>query len=369
MANEEIVSYIRSCLSQNQSGDEVKRSLREAGWGNDQIEAAFATAVPLPNTPPTPPTTSIATVGMASPKPMGRFRASYLLATESLELLRKDKEVMVFPILSFLASIALFAVVASAVFFGMFQGDLDALEQALASAENDTTQTPPPYGAYVAMFVYYIMAVFITVFFEFGIVTIVHARINGNDLAFRDGIRAAAQNTGKIFVWSCVTATVGVILQFIADRVKLLGKIIVSLFGAAWNILTFFIVPVLALEHVGIKDSIRHSGQTFKKTWGETLIVNISAGLFLGIVAFVVLFLIIAGGVGLAIVFEGAMGVILVVTAVFALLSMLFFAIVSATLSVVFKVVLYEYAKTGRAVAGFSPELLLSAIGKQTKTA
>lgn len=364
MPNDEIVSYIRSCLSQNQSAEEVKRSLREAGWGNDQIEAAFASVVPIPGVPTPSASPTPAVPGMVSPKPMGRFRASYLLATESLELLRKDKEIMLFPILSFFASITLLAIVAAIVFFGMFQGDLAALEQAMASAEGEA-QTPPPYGAYAAMFAYYIVAVFITVFFEFGIVTIVHARIQGNDLSFGAGLRAASQNAGKIFVWSCVTATVGVILQFIADRVKLLGKIVVSLFGAAWNILTFFIVPVLALENVGIKDSIKHSGQTFKKTWGETLIVNISAGLFLGIVALTTLFLLIAVGIGLAVAFEGAAVAIAVVTAIVAVIFMIFFAIVSATLSVVFKVVLYEYAKTGRAVAGFSPELLLSAVGKR----
>jgi len=41
MPNEEILAYIKDCLSQNYTKEQIKQSLIQAGWGNSQIDEAF----------------------------------------------------------------------------------------------------------------------------------------------------------------------------------------------------------------------------------------------------------------------------------------------------------------------------------------
>ena len=41
MPNEEILKYIKDCLSKNYSTDKIKQSLIQAGWGNSQIDEAL----------------------------------------------------------------------------------------------------------------------------------------------------------------------------------------------------------------------------------------------------------------------------------------------------------------------------------------
>ena len=98
-------------------------------------------------------------------------------------------------------------------------------------------------------------------------------------------MNGAANNFNKIFIWSVISATVGVILRIIADKSKLIGKVVASLFGAAWNILTYFSLPSLVIGNTSIKDSFKESAAMIRKTWGETIIVNFGAGLFFALLA------------------------------------------------------------------------------------
>jgi hypothetical protein len=76
------------------------------------------------------------------------------------------------------------------------------------------------------------------------------------------------------------------VLQFIADRSKLVGKIVASIFGAAWAILTYFSLPSLVIGQRTVKESFKESAALIRKTWGETIIVNFGVGFFFGILFF-----------------------------------------------------------------------------------
>ncbi len=67
------------------------------------------------------------------------------------------------------------------------------------------------------------------------------------------------------------------------ERQGLIGRIIASLIGLAWSLITFLTIPILVLEDVGVVDAFKRSGVLFKKTWGENVVGQ--AGL--GIVGFV----------------------------------------------------------------------------------
>lgn len=299
---------------------------------------------------PTPPPAS-------SPKKMGKLRASYLLATEGFELLKKDKHILLFPVFSALACVALFLIPCLLYWFS--DGAFDLKEAESASYKISST-------GYAVILVFYLVLFFVTTYFQAGLMAVVHARINGRGMTFQEGMSVAKTHAEKIFLWSLVSATVGVVLGFISDRSKWFGKIISFFLRASWGIATFFIVPVLILEEGNISDSIKSSAETFKKTWGETIFVNFGTGLFFVLIAFLGLFI---SGSLMALDFVVFPEIIAIPIFLILLTVLIFFligiAIVSSAINSVFRVVLYEYAKSGHIADTFAPELILGALKKK----
>lgn len=285
------------------------------------------------------------------PLQMGKFKASKTIVMESWNVLRQDKEIMWFPVLSSVVSVIVLTIFAGVLFVTAVSGGADFLSNA---DEGVTSAT-----SYAIVFVYYLLMFFIVNFFQAGVYTIVHGRFNGQDLTFSDGMRGATQNAGKIFLWSLISATVGVILQFIANRSKWLGQIVAWLLSAAWGILTYFSLPSLIVGQTSVTQSFKDSASVIRRTWGETIIINLGVGLFVSFL------------IAIEIIF--AVGVVVLVpdinvVAGVAILSVLYFivlSVISSSLGAIFKLALYEYATTGKIPQGFSPEVIQNAILKK----
>jgi hypothetical protein len=281
---------------------------------------------------------------------LGKFKASRMLVYESWAILKQDKEIMWFPVLSVISSLIAILVMGILFFIFVMDADIHAFDEGFKSSSE-------VFG-YILFFMYYTVLFYIIYFYQAGMFIIIHGRMNGSDLTFKDGIAGAQEVAGKIFVWSLISATVGVLLRIISDRSKLVGKIVASLFGAAWNILTYFSLPSLVIGKTSVKDSFRMSADTIRKTWGETFIINIGMGLFLAI--FYILITVVSV---IIILLAPTTAVILSVGSLF-VVSILTLSIISSSLGIVFKVALFEYARTGIIPKGFSPELLQNAIKK-----
>lgn len=288
---------------------------------------------------------------MTPPKKIGKFRASYRLTKTCFALLMKDKEIMWFPILSSIAVLGIVGVVGGGLFTFLMQAD-----QATTDA---ITQRPEMKGlSYIIMFVIYLVSAFIATYFQAGLTAIVYGRIQGKDLSFKDGIAVANAHVKKIFLWALLSATIGIVLKAIGDKFKVGGSIAAGLAGVAWAVLTVFIVPTLILEKGTVMDAVRRSGETFKKTWGETLITNFSVSTFTTVLF---LFLLIPL---IAVMFTGNMAIIIGSgIAIFVLIIIV--AIVSTSLEGIFRVVLYHYAITGSTAAGFDNALVAGAMKKK----
>ncbi|MEO8637706.1 MAG: DUF6159 family protein [Candidatus Taylorbacteria bacterium] len=280
------------------------------------------------------------------PLTIGKFKASRMIVRESWSVLNQDKELLLFPVLSSIFSILALAVVASIYFFVILGGSLATLEN-----ENQMNVT-----SYAVLFVWYFIVFFITNFFQAGMYLIVDARFKGGNLSLGDGIKAAFENAPKIALWSLISSTVGLVLRIIADNSKIIGKIVAMIFGAAWNILTYFSLPSLIIGKKSIKDSFHESAAIIRKTWGETIIINLGVGLVFGLLFFAVF----GVGVTLFILFPTIkMGIAI---GIFLLLAVILLSIVSSCLGAIFKLALYEYASTGNIPQGFSPELIQNAV-------
>lgn len=271
-----------------------------------------------------------------------------MVVNQSWNLLKQDKEIMWFPVLSGVVTIIRVVIFSAAMFFIVLAGDLVNIGN-MGSLANENI-------GYVMMFAFYLLTFFIVDFFTVGIYTIANGRFNGNDLSFQDGIRGAMENVGKIFVWSLISATVGLILHIMSERSKLLGKIVAMVLGAVWGILTYFSLPVLVIGKTSIIDSFKQSAAMIRKTWGEVIIINFGVGTFFSLL-FLVGVLLSLGMIVLVPTLSVLIGVgILLVLYSIAL------TIISQSLGAIFKLALYEYAATGRIPEGFSPELVQGAI-------
>lgn len=201
-----------------------------------------------------PPENNVAPVQSHEPIPepiiiekIGKFAASRLIVKESLAILKQDKEIMWFPVVSSITSLIAIAFMGMLYFFIILGGNTVVLRAHEALPSND-------FVGYGMLLIYYIVMLFIFNFFQAGLFLVVQARFEGKDLSFADGINGAKDNINKIFIWSVIAGTVGVILQIISDKSKLVGKIVASLLGAAWNILTYFSLPSLIIGQKDVKE-------------------------------------------------------------------------------------------------------------------
>ena len=284
----------------------------------------------------------------ATPAKIGSLDASQRVVRESWAILKQDREIIWFPIISLLCSmIALTALVI--IYWFVRGGDLNVFDQANQRGAGAIWN-------YGFAFIYYLVSFFIVNFFQAGILIIANARFNNQNFTFEQGFQGAAQNIRKIFLWSLISATVGVILDILYDKFKLVGKIAATVLGAAWNIMTYFSLPSLIIGQTSVKDSFKESARVIRKTWGEAIIINFGAGLFFSMI-------IILGAIisGILIAAFPTPFVFISVSTIFVVF-ILSIIVLSSALGIIFKLALYKYALTGQIPPGFSPELIQGAV-------
>jgi membrane protease YdiL (CAAX protease family) len=285
------------------------------------------------------------------PAKIGKFKASKTIVKESWEILKQDKEIMWFPVISSITTLIAILIMAVIFYLVFLGGSLTSLHIEEGQKLNDVI-------TYAMLLVYYIIIFFIVNFFEAGLFIIVQGRFSGQNLSFKDGINGAKKNFKKIFFWSLISATVGVILQFISDKSQIIGKIVASIFGAAWNILTFFSLPSLIIGNLGVKDSFKESASLIRKTWGETIIIKFGVGLFFALITFLLLALLI----GIFILIPSVY--VLTIVVILFVIALIVIAVVSTTLNSIFKLALFNYARTGQVPQGFSVDIINGAVSK-----
>jgi hypothetical protein len=274
-----------------------------------------------------------------------RLTNSWELVKASWRVLLADKELMVFPVIAFFASLVVMVTF--------------AVPTVLAGVL-DTAVTNGDVGifSYVVAFLFYAVMYFVTIFFNSALVGAAMIRLEGGDPTVRDGLRIATSKLGTIFGYAVIAATVGTILRAISERSGTIGRIVVSLVGFVWNIATFLVVPVLVVENVGPLEAVKRSGSLLKETWGEQIAGNLSVGVIFGLITFGVILL----GIPLVILAVLSGSVALVVTAV-ALVILLIMAVslVSSTLSGIYTAAVYRYATTGDTGGYFDADMVKGA--------
>lgn len=269
-----------------------------------------------------------------------RLSNGWELAKQSLQVLRLDKELMLFPAMSGLACLLVLASFAVPVWLS---GEAEFIVQHREAPQNPL--------AYVLLFAFYFVNYFVIVFFNVGLVECAIIRFRGGDPTVGDGLHAATERLPQIVGWALVSATVGVILRVIESQSEKVGQFVAGLMGMAWGAATYFVVPVLVIEKVGPVDAVKRSFAILRKTWGEALTANFSIGLFV----FAAHLLAIVPAV-LGVLVAGVPG--LIVGALITVVLWIMIALAAAALNAIVLAATYLYAAEGIVPQQFDRGLL-----------
>lgn len=203
-----------------------------------------------------------------------RLHNGWDLGLQSLDVIKNNKSLIVFPIISTIASLLIFLVI-SAGAFAAFGFDVDRVLLSAGSIEDSS-----PIMGYIILFIYYLINFTIVTFFNVALVYCARDVFNGYEVDHRDGIAFAMSRIGNILSWAVLAATVGLVLKIIEDRVGAFGAFVVGIIGAGWTIASFFVLPVLVNEDIGPIDAVKRSMGIVKEKWGESLGASFSFGIF-----------------------------------------------------------------------------------------
>ncbi len=170
------------------------------------------------------------------------FSRSWEFTKLSFGILFDFKQLIIFPILS----TAAFLVVAASFIVPMWTfGVIEAW-----TAQMDEGTIASEVMMWVFMLAFYFVSYFVMSFFNTALIACALKVVNGEAPTIEYGMTVAFKRIPQIAAWSLVAAIVGVLLKML-ERYEKIGEFVAALLGTAWSALTFFVVPVLAVEGVG----------------------------------------------------------------------------------------------------------------------
>jgi hypothetical protein len=269
---------------------------------------------------------------------MSTLSRSWNLVKASWRVLSADEELILFPIISVIAVVAVVIVFAVPGVLIYSAGGNEVL-------------------GYVLVFLSYLVLYTVIIFMNAALVGAAMIRLRGDDPTLGDGFRMAFSRFGTIVGYALIASTVGMILQALSDR-GVIGNIVRSILGTAWNLITYLVVPVLVVENVGPIQAVKRSAALLKQTWGE----QIAGGAGMGLIFFLLyLAATIVAGAGIFVGLALELNALIILFVMLGVLAYIMLALVSSTLGGIYSAAVYRYAAEGQMGSEFAPELIQNA--------
>lgn len=266
---------------------------------------------------------------------------SWSLVKSSARIIQKDKELLLLPILSFLATLVVLA------------------SFALPMLRVYDSFSPESRGLvfWVFGFLFYFSQYFVIFFFNTALVSAALERLKGGDPTLRSALSSATSLVVPLLGYAAIAATVGVILQAIQERAGFLGKIVGGLLGMGWTVATFLVVPVLVSRQMGPVEAVQESARLLKKTWGQNIAAHVGFGLVFGLASIAVTLV----TVFLALLVVGTSQTAALAVALVGLAVILGLGVYQAALKGVYQAALYQFSHSGNVPEGFEEDQIAAA--------
>ena len=251
----------------------------------------------------------------------GSISNTIKLMKSCVRVLKKDKELILFPIMAAIFVISLLG-------FILGTGSIDLSEP------NDNQQSILP----LAILIF--GANFIIVFFNSALISAALERLRGGDPNVSSGLSHALKHIHHIFFWSIIVTIMGLIFAALKANGRnrggfggIMTQIFASFLEAGWAMMTFFVIPIIVSENISPLSAIKRSSSLFKQTWGNQVAANFGFGIFQ------ILAIVISMGIGWFFgLINGTFGIAIGLLSATTLVSIIY------TLEGIYKADLYEHA-------------------------
>jgi len=265
---------------------------------------------------------------------MSRFKNTWSLMKSSLRVLRQEKKLLIFPVLSGLASlIVIISFITPVWLTGQFEALHTYFEESTA-------------GALSVVFLFYFVNYFFILFFNSAaVVSAIHVMKGGNP-SLTKAMKLVWSRKSALFGWTFIAASVGLLLNTLENQSDKFGKILTGFLGLSWTVISFLVLPVLIIEKKGPIESLKESVKMLKDSWGEQLIGHFSFGL---------VFFFLALGVSIVVFPLFLLGpVFVVIGIVLAFISLIMLSILQWILQSIFMGAVYIFVREKSLPSGFS---------------
>src|ERR1700709_51012 len=189
---------------------------------------------------------------------MSRIKRGWGLTKKSWALLNGHRELIRFPLYGAIATGPL-----AILFFGpgLYLLDKDSLAGAIPLLV---------IGVYVLSVVGF--------YFSVGLAAAANMIFNGERATIADGLAVSRANFSQICGWAALSTAISVLMGVLENQGGVAGNIAARLVGAAWSLVPFLAVPVIAIEGTGPLETLKRSASIFKDKWGQQISGNIAIG-------------------------------------------------------------------------------------------
>ncbi len=286
---------------------------------------------------------------------MGRFARSWEVTKLTFSVMAKEKELFVFPILSSVFSLIFLAILlVPTILISIFSG-----ESVIFTATE-----------YILILISYFGVAFIATFFNVCVSYTAALAFAGQEARFSTSMRFAFSRIHVIFLWTLLSATVGLIFKIIegiARKIKGIGALVImilnALFKMAWSIVTIFVIPGLVYHNLKPFAAIKKSVEVLKKTWGETLIKYIG----FGIAEFMLILPAIIIGIVIAFLVLPVSFILSIIIILILIIYVIIIALVFGVANQIFNTALYAYAESGRIPGPYTQDIMQNAFRSKKK--
>jgi len=269
---------------------------------------------------------------------------------DSWGIIKTEKRLLLLPLISGLLCLAVIASFVIPLLHVHTTGAVTTIDDGSGTA---TVHQDNAY--YVVLFACYFACYFVIVFFNSALIACASLHMAGKPSGLGEGFGVALKRLPQIAGWALVSATVGILLRALENQ-KMIGRILSSILGTVWTLLTFLVVPALVIDGCGPLSAFGTSSRLLKKTWGDQIVAGFS---------FEIIFFLLAIP-GVALVAAGAaMGTSVGVVVIG--LGILYFVglgVIHSALMTIFQTSLYLYARDGKAPEGFEADVLSGAVAR-----
>lgn len=214
---------------------------------------------------------------------MEKLRTSLTIIGHSLDILGRHPRLIVFPLLSLVVLLPVFAFFVAPQFLGVLLAETwhaiwesgEARDVFAAVARTFAPGTSPRVeGSFPGLAAGYLLCMLIMTFFNVALYSQVIEAMNGGRVSVPQGLTVASSRLPAIAAWSMLAGTVGLVLGTIQERTSVLGRWLTQLVGISWSAASVFVIPAMINEPRSRSpfEYLKISTALLRRVWGEGVV-------------------------------------------------------------------------------------------------